>query len=106
MNIEEIKNEISKLEQDETNWTNIQRLSWLYIVYDHLTDHPQVALPALYEVKNVADVMPNYDGEFGKAVSGVDIEKLMNILSEHMDVVKVLYPKEYQAVIDRITEIP
>lgn len=103
MNIDEITSEISRLEESETNWTNIQKLAWLYIVHDHLS---QNIIPMTYDVKNVQDVMPEYDGEFGKAVSGVDIEKLMNILSEHMDVVKVLYPKEYQAVIDRISEIP
>ena len=107
MNIEEITSEISRLEEGETNWTNIQKLAWLYTVKDHLAgEHPQVIMPASYEVKNVPDVMPEYDGEFGQAVSGVDIEKLMNVLSEHMDMVKVLYPKEYQAVIDRISEIP
>ena len=107
MSIDEITNEISRLEEGETNWTNIQKLAWLYTVQDHLSeDHPQGVMPESYTVKNVPDVMPEYDGEFGQAVSGVDIEKLMKVLSEHMDVVKVLYPKEYQAVIDRIGEIP
>ena len=83
MNINEIANEITMLEQGETNWTNIQKLAWLYIVYDHLISDDIVEK----ETKNTIDIMPEYDGEFGKAVSGVDIEKLMNVLSEHMDVI-------------------
>ena len=55
---------------------------------------------------HTVDVMPEYDSEFGRCACGVDVRALMGILSEHMDVVKILYPKEYQAVLDRIAEIP
>ena len=98
MNVEEIKQEIVKLEQAETNWTNLQRLSWLYSVYDHIGDGD-------IKIRSTVNVMPELDGEFGKVVSHVPIDGLMNVLSEHMSVVKILYPKEYEAVIDRIKEI-
>ena len=100
MNIVEINEEIETLEKGETNWTNIQKLSWLYIVKDHMT---HTDINASYAP---TDIMPRYEGEFGQAVSGKDINGLMNILSEHMSVIKVLHPKEYQAVLDRIAEIP
>ena len=101
VNIEEIKKEIANLEAGDTNWNNIQKLSWLYSVYDHMGNEgtPIIA-------HEVHKTMPDFTGEFGEAVSGVDIAGLMNILSEHMAVVKVLYPKEYQAVLDKIKEIP
>lgn len=96
MDITEIKNEIEILENSETNWTNIQKLSWLYIVRDHI----------LFTDADISQcIMPKCDGEFGQVVSGKNIEGLMNILSEHMSVIKVLHPKEYQAVLDRITDI-
>ena len=101
MNVAEISEEISKLEQGETNWTNIQRLAWLYTVHDHLTDR---GLPVI--ANEVQTVMPNYAGEFGEVASGKDIGGLMNILSEHFGVVKVLHPKEYEAVLEKIKEIP
>ena len=102
MDISEIKNEIVTLEQGDTNWQNIQKLSWLYTVYDHMT-HAENNNIIVHTEKGV---MPDYAGEFGEAVSGVNIDSLMNILSEHMSVIKILHPKEYQAVLDRITEIP
>lgn len=96
MDISEIRNEIESLEQSDTNWSNIQKLSWLYIVYDHmLNDNP----------KQISNNMPKYAGEFGEMVSGVNIDNLMNILSEHMSVIKILHPKEYQAVLDKIREL-
>ena len=103
MNLVEIENEIAGLEQGETTWASIQRLSWLYTVRDHLGDaRPGPVLQSAHTV----DVMPDFDSEFGHCVCGVDVRALMGILSEHMDVVKILYPKEYQAVLDRIAEIP
>lgn len=54
----------------------------------------------------VQKVMPAFSGEFGEAVSGVTISDLMSILSEHMAVIKILHPKEYNAVLARIREIP
>ena len=100
MNLVEIENEIRGLEQGETTWANIQKLSWLYTVRDHI--NKEETMPDTHTV----DVMPEYDSEFGHCACGVDVRALMGILSEHMDVVKILYPKEYQAVLDRIAEIP
>ena len=45
------------------------------------------------------------DGESFEVIADC-IDGLMQILSEHMEVIKLLYPKEYQAVLQRIREIP
>lgn len=97
MSISEIEEEIIKLELAETSWQNVQRLAWLYTVKDHLAADktPIVA-------NKVMRVMPNYSGEFGEAVSGVNIDNVMSVMNEHMEVVKILLPKEYQAVIGKI----
>ena len=100
MDIREIEEEIVKLEEADTSWQNIQKLSWLYTVHDHMAGDSAGIVHVL------EGNMPEYAGEFGQAVSGKDISGLMNILSEHMSVIKVLHPKEYQAVLDRIAEIP
>lgn len=52
------------------------------------------------------NMVETYDGELGKAISGKNMSKVIAILSEHMQAIKILYPKEYQAVLDRIAEIP
>ena len=100
MDIGEIRTEIARLEQGDTNWQNIEKLSWLYSVHDHMAgDSAQV-------VHVSEGNMPEYAGEFGQIVSGKNIDGVMNVLQEHMAVIKVLHPKEYQAVLDRISEIP
>ena len=100
MNIAEIKTEITRLEKSDTNWQNIERLSWLYAVHDHLTGDSVQMIPI------ERSDMPQYAGEFGQVVSGKNIDGVMNILQEHMAVIKILHPKEYQAVLDKIAEIP
>ena len=103
MNINDIASEIERLEKSESNWNNVQRLSWLYTVHDHLkgTGTPIIA----HKIKT-ATIMPQFTGEFGEVVSGVDVSGLINILSEHMAVIKILHPKEYEAVLSKIREIP
>ena len=100
MNIAEVKDEITRLEKSDTNWQNIERLSWLYAVRDHM------ASDSANVVHVAQNAMPDYAGEFGQAVSGKNIDGVMNVLTEHMAVIKVLHPKEYMAVLDRIAEIP
>lgn len=99
MNTSEITEEIIKLEEADTSWQNVQRLAWLYIVRDHLMSDrvPVVA-------NKIQNVMPGYSGEFGEVVSGVSVDDVMSVLNEHMQVVKILLPKEYEAVINRIRE--
>ena len=100
MDMAEITKEIGRLESAETNWQNIERLSWLYAVRDH------IAGDSAGVVHVAQDAMPDYAGEFGQAVSGKNIDGVMNVLTEHMAVIKVLHPKEYMAVLDKIAEIP
>ena len=45
-----------------------------------------------------------YKSEFLAAASCVDITELLNILDEHMNVVKVLHPREYESLIKMIKE--
>lgn len=101
MDIAEVKTEIARLEKSDTNWQNIERLSWLYAVYDHLAGD---TAPQILRIEQ--ENMPQYAGEFGQTVSGKNIDGVMNVLQEHMAVIKVLHPKEYQAVLEKIKEIP
>lgn len=97
MSISEIEEEIIKLESAETSWQNVQRLAWLYTVKDHLAADKTPII-----ANKVISVMSEYNGEFGEVVSGARLDDIMTVLNEHMEVVKILLPKEYQAVINKI----
>lgn len=101
MDIIKVKKEIEELESAETTWNNVERLAMLYCVFDHLNGEKTAVL-----AQNVVDVMPECGiGEFEEACTGKEIVPLIDILSEHMAVAKTLYPKEYQAVINRIRDL-
>lgn len=103
MDVKTIRQEIRQLEKAETNWSNIERLAFLYNVYDHLTQSNIVPVVA----KSVEKVMPKSgEGEFCETCDGIPIDHLMSVLSEHMAVIKVLHPKEYEAVLEKIRGIP
>lgn len=99
MNIDDITDEISRLEQSEANWNSIEKLANLYVVRDHMLDK---GIPVI--AREVHSIMPDFSGEFGEIISGRRISDIVAVLSEHMAVVKILHPKEYQAVLDRISE--
>ena len=58
--------------------------------------------------------MPSYDeyvpqirseSEFMNVCSQKDIVEVLEVLNEHMEAIKLLYPKEYDSIIEKIKEI-
>ena len=115
MNIDDIVEDIKKLEQADASWNNVERLSWLYTVYDHLNKKDQAKEPAPViprvetikkEVAVPVEVIPkNGEGRFMKAAGGKDITSVMKIVNELMEATEVLNPKLYEVILARIGEI-
>lgn len=95
INVDEIEFEIKDLEaRGETTYNVCERLAWLYIVRDHIRDGNS----------GVSSLSGNRTGklsgsEFMEACSHIDFADLMEIINEHMDAIKVVFPKEYERVI-------
>lgn len=91
IDLETIEREISELEARETSYKACERLAWLYVVRDHMTPRAE------------ADVTEGMRGsEFLELSSGVSYRALMQVLDEHLEAIRVLYPKSYVALMDRI----
>lgn len=88
----EIEVEIKRLEQAETNYQNCTRLAVLYCIRDH--QKPQKA--------SKLDSYSYGQSEFLMAVSEADINEALQVLDEHMEAIKLLYPKEYSMLITKI----
>ena len=103
MDLFKIRKEIDELKEAETTWQNIEKLAALYQVCECVNDQPSTDK----KTQKTIDVMPDCGiGDFEEVCSGKAVYPLMDVLSEHMQVVKLIMPKEYQAVIERIREIP
>lgn len=93
IDIEEIEREINKLEmRGDTTYSVCERLSWLYTVRDHLIPN---------DTKDAT--IPDYRGsEFLELASGVSCQALLGVINEHLEALKIVYPKSYDAVMDKI----
>ena len=94
ISLETVEREIDELESRETSYKVCERLSWLYVVRDHL-------LP-----KRKDEVTTYLSGsEFLELASGVSYPALMQVLNEHMQTLSILQPKVYESIMSKIREL-
>lgn len=93
IDLDTIEMEIRSLEaRGETTYAQCQRLCWLYTVRDHL-------LPD-------SDKKVRMQGsEFLDACNGVGFEALMRVMDEHMETMRVVQPRVYEATMQKIKEL-
>ena len=93
LSIEEVERTILELEKRDTTYATCERLAWLYIVHDHLTQRI---------VQEKARAAEMEGSPFLAACSGAEISEILRVVNEHMEAVRVIYPKEYDSVVKRI----
>ena len=95
MSVEEVERTILELEKRDTTYATCERLAWLYIVHDHLTQR-------IVNEKARASEMEG--SPFLAACSGAEIAEILRVVNDHMEALRVIYPKEYEAVTKKIFE--
>lgn len=106
MDIVEINEHIRKLKCEETNWQSVEKLAALCTVRNELDpkQQPETQMqaipPASYPAAYSMAAEPQSD--FVEAASAVPFGGLMQVLDEHMNAIKLVYPKEYEMVMQRI----
>lgn len=91
IDIDVLDDEIAALEDEDTTYETCEQLAWLYVVRDHVRPREE------------AETVPDVPGtEFLEAVSGRDVRGVMRVLAEHMEAIRVVAPREYEKVIERI----
>lgn len=105
----EVEREIHDLEQKETSYGNCERLAWLYIVRDNLHKSEAKESPAPSAVKKDLSVDKVHVGdrsEFLRAINGKRIEEIIPIMDELMtDTLKIIHPRLYEGVINKISQL-
>ena len=109
MDIDEINKHIRKLKCEETSWQSVNKLAALCTVRDELEEahapetQIQALQPATYAATYSTAAEPQSD--FVEAASAVPFSGLMRVLDEHMNAIKLVYPKEYELVIRKIAAL-
>ena len=96
----ELLDAIEELEMSPATYQNAEKLATFYTLYDHLyvRKEPVSRIESINEV-----IVDDYgDSEFLQAVAGRKADQIWMVMDELMETVKVLQPKLYQAVIDKI----
>ena len=99
IDLETIEREIDDLEHREASYKLCQRLSWLYTVRDHL-------MAKVYPPEGKAVLKSALSGsEFLDAANGKPYEDVMKVVDEHLETIRLLYPKTWEGIIQRIKEL-
>lgn len=91
ISIDEIEKTIIDLESKETSYAVCEKLSYLYIVRDH--------------IKPSSTAEFRSDSEFMKSLSGKSSASVWKVLDELMTTIKVIQPRLYEATISEIKKI-
>lgn len=99
MNLSEINKEIDYLEHNASSYSDCEKLSVLYNIRNNLAqDRPSQKVMPYYSSAPAAS-------EFLAVAQALDAETLLSVLDDHMDVIQVVFPKEYNAVIQKLKEL-
>lgn len=100
---------ISRLETEESSWTNYQKLAALYIIQNQNVpkelEKPMLYSAALAPVKTyAAETVGSYgDSDFLQAVSDMDPARAWKVMDELMDTLKIVNEKAYNSVLKKLT---
>lgn len=95
ISIDELNKTILDLETNrDTTYATCERLAWLYIVRDHLTQKMSK------EPLTLAG-----ESEFLTAVNGKCGDAVWGIMDELAETVKMLHPRVYESVIKKLNDI-
>ena len=93
---------IEELETSPATYQNAEKLATFYLLYDHLyvQKEPTARIETAREVK-----IDRYgDSEFLQAITGQKAEDVWLLMDELMATVKIMQPKVYGAVIEKLKE--
>ena len=115
ISLEEIKEEITKLESATGSFENCHRLATLYILYDRLSSQKSAGAARQSEKNELLNVgavlaargnisVDGHSSEFLHIVNGKNPGTVWPVLDELMGTLKIINPRLYAGVIRRLEE--
>ena len=105
LTLREVEWAISELEQEESSKAGGIFLASLYTIRNHMTESQEKHRPRLSASRNAPPVESYSGSEFLQAVSGKDISDVLEVLDEHMEVMRVVNPRAYESVIRKLNKL-
>lgn len=110
IDLREIDETIDELKRHGNSIQAAERLAMLYIARDymikeHTAQTMQGYAQAAAPTSTPERASTKRTSEFLEACDGAPIEEMLEVLDEHMEAIRILYPKEYDSIIMRIGEL-
>jgi len=92
----ELDNAIREFEDAPTNYENCKKLATFYTIFDHLYNEEKPE-------RRLEEVIGYYgDSEFLQMIGNKDPEEVWSVLDELMETLKIVNPRLYEGVIQKI----
>lgn len=112
IDLREIRETIDELRRNGHTVGQAEKLALLYIAADYMEretqrENAQNNAETAYATRPKempVRVMTRGTSEFLAACDGVPVNDVLDLLDEHMEAIRVLYPKEYKIILDRLDE--
>lgn len=101
VSLETIEQEIMDLERRDTSYAVCERLAWLYTVRDHLRAKQEEEVGASPDRRTLR----TGGSEFLDAASGCEADDVMRVIGEHMEAIRAVAPREYDAVVAKLRSL-
>lgn len=104
IDLREIRETIDDIRRHGTTIGQAEQLALLYIAADHMEREEGVQDEAARYSRAAAPERVSVEArsDFLAACDGLDVQDALEVLDEHMEAIRVLYPKEYAAVVRRL----
>ena len=111
--IEEIDRAIKEHENGANTYANCERLACLYIIRDHMkeglqdkTAEHQEHTKEPYKLNTPPDhIKYEENSGFLKAINGKDTKKVISVMDELMEALRIIQPRMYEAVLIKIKDL-
>ena len=98
----ELVDAIRACEQEPLTPSKIAKLADFYIIYDHLFGDPVQPQMSFAEAPPETVFHTSGQTEFLQAINGKPSERILPVISELVEAVKVLHPQMYSHLLDKI----
>lgn len=102
IDLREIRETIEEIRRHGTTIGQAEQLALLYIAADYMEREEEGVHGAQERYARAAapaSVSVEPKSEFLAACDGLDLQNVLDVMDEHMEAVRALYPKEYAAVV-------
>lgn len=117
IDLREIDETIDSIKRNGATINDAVTLAMMYIAREHMMREGSVQMPAhrAHDYSRAAEpprvvetpdrIKTRGTSRFLAACGGLPTDDVMALVDEHMDVIRVLYPKEYEAILRRLDKM-